>query len=276
MYHSEAKIRLKNYFSEAGIKPGQNIIVHASFRKIREAFPGVSPEDTVPVLKEIVSFRGSVIFPAFTYCFKKSVGSFDCFDRNCSPSKTGVLSEVFRTSEGVIRTSSPTHSFSLWGKAACEISFLNSPSSPLGNGSVMDWLAGMEESYVFMPGTDFTSLTLGHYIENISGVEYLRISPWNYMNVLACGVLEDGEQSLTEVPGCSRSFTRFEHYLWEEGKINKFSKDGLSSYLIRIPLLIEQGRRYLRDYPTGLLCPEGTCPSCDERYMFLKNRRCRS
>ncbi|MCU7490124.1 MAG: AAC(3) family N-acetyltransferase [Bacteroidota bacterium] len=272
MGNCEARRRLKKFLTEGGLRPGQNIIVHASFRKLREEFPEISPEEAVSVLKEIISCNGSVIFPAFTYSFKKPGQSYDFFDRLHSQSKTGILSEVFRTSEGVIRTSSPTHSFSLWGKAAGSISFLNSPSSPLGHGSVIDWLAGTDESYVLMLGADFTALTIGHYIENISGAEYLKISPWNYLNVLPCGVSDIGEQALIEVPGCSRSFTGFERHLLKEGIIKKFCRESLNSYFISIPLLIRHGISYLRKNPTGLLCPEGACSSCNERHVFLQNK----
>lgn len=270
MNESGVKIRFNNYLSMTGLKAGENIIVHASFKRIREAFPAISPEEVLSSLKELTGSYGSVIFPAFTYCFRKSAGSFETFDSTQSPSKTGILSEMFRKSEGVIRTSSPTHSFSLWGKAADEISSSNSPSSPLGLGSTMDWLARRDESYVMMLGTDFTSLTLGHYIENISGAEYLGVSPWKHMNVLPCGVSVMGEQALTEIPGCSRSFTGFEDHLLKEGKIKKYRKEGLNSYYLSIPLLIQCGKSYLRNHPAGLLCPEGICRACDERHIFLK------
>ncbi|MGE5402124.1 MAG: AAC(3) family N-acetyltransferase [Ignavibacteriales bacterium] len=262
---------MKNYLLESGLKPGQQILVHTSFSRIKEAFPGITPIEVIDILKEIITPTGSIIFPAFTYCFKKATGEFGVFDRDTSPSNVGILSETFRKSSGVTRTSSPTHSFSLWGKAACLINYTNSPASPLGKGSVIEWIASVDDSYVLMIGVNFSALTLGHYIETALGLHYLNVSPWNYLNVLPIGVSAKEEQALVEVPGCSKAFTRFEDYLLKQDIIKKFIKNGLESYLIPIKHLVLCGRDFLESEPKGLLCEQGTCRSCDERHVYLKN-----
>lgn len=276
MSSHEAKNRLREYLFEAGLRPAEHLIIHSSFRKIKEAFPGITPEEVIETLKEISCPEGSLVFPAFTYCFKKRMGSYEVFDRLTSPSKTGILSEVFRKSAGVKRTSSPTHSFLLWGKASEEIDSGNSPESPLGAGSVMEWLAQAERSYVLMPGTDFTSLTIGHYIEIVSKLPYLSLSSWNHLNVLSCGASNNGTQQLKEIPGCSRGFIKFEKYLSEHGYIEKFSRNGLESYYLNIKTLLEHGRKYLKENPSGLLCTKGTCPACDERHNYFLEKEGRS
>ncbi len=187
------------------------------------------------------------------------------FDRLNSKSKVGLLSETFRLSEGVIRTSSPTHSFALWGNVTNYIDENNSPESPLGKGSVLDWLTHQPDSFVLMLGTDFSSLTYGHYLEVAAKVPWYDYSPWDYMNVLSIGVSVSGEQRLKEIPGCAKGFIKFEEHLLEKNLIKKFGFNGLSSYLISIKLLYDEGIKYFSENYRKLLCPAGTCPACDSR-----------
>lgn len=258
-------MKFKQYLKELNLSSGQNIIVHSGFRKIKKAFPEVTPNYSITALKDIVTISGSVILPSFTYCFKKSSGDYEVFDKEKSKSKVGLLSETFRISDGVIRTSSPTHSFALWGKVTEQINENNSPDSPLGKGSVMEWLTNNSSSFVLMLGTDFSSLSFGHYLEIAAKVPWYKYSPWEYMNVLPIGVSTKGEQQLKEIPGCAKSFVNFEIYLLENSLIVKYEFEGLSSCLIDIRLLFNEGIKFFSKQFNKLLCPENTCPACDSR-----------
>jgi aminoglycoside N3'-acetyltransferase len=258
-------MNFSNYLNILGLKMGFNIIVHSSFSKIKNAFPNITSEESISALKDIVTEEGSIIFPAFTYCFKKSSGEYDIFDSLNSKSKVGFLSERFRRSDGVVRTSSPTHSFALWGRITKEIEEINSPTSPLGIGSTMEWLANYFNSYVLMLGTNFSSLTFGHYLEIVTKVPWYNYSPWDYMNVLPIGVSVNGEQKLKEIPGCAKGFVNFEKYLLDKNKIQKHIYRDLTAYFISIKLLYDQGLVYFSNYYENLLCRRNTCPACDSR-----------
>jgi aminoglycoside 3-N-acetyltransferase len=255
----------KEYLYNLKLFPSCNLIVHSGFRKINSSFKYLTPHQVIRELKEIITTDGSVIFPTFTYCFKKSFGDFEVFDRINSKSKVGLLSETFRLSDSVVRTSSPTHSFGLWGRIKNDIDENNSPESPLGKGSVLEWLTNNPNSYVLMLGTDFSSLTYGHYLEIEAKVPWYNFSPWDYMNVLPIGVSINGEQKLKEIPGCAKSFVNFEKYLLEKKLINKYEYEGLSSYFISIKLLYDEGMKYFSNYYDMLLCPDNSCPACDSR-----------
>ncbi|MBS4036252.1 MAG: AAC(3) family N-acetyltransferase [Ignavibacterium sp.] len=239
--------------------------MHSSFSKIKNAFPDLTPEESISALKDIVTEEGSIIFPAFTYCFKTTSGDYEVFDNANSKSKVGMLSERFRISEGVIRTSSPTHSFALWGKIINDIDESNSPESPLGKKSVMEWLTNNPESFVLILGTDFSSLTYGHYLEIEASVPWYNHSPWNYMNVLPIGVSIKGEHRLKEIPGCAKGFVNFEKYLLENNLIKKCEYKSFSSYFINVKLLYNEGLIYFSNYYENLLCGKNTCPACDSR-----------
>ena len=260
---------IKSEFSlfllKLGLKKSDNIIVHSSFKRINSAFPRTTPNDVIENLKEKVTSSGSIIFPNFTYCFKRSTGDYEIFDRTSSKSKVGLLSEIFRLSDGVIRTSSPTHSFALWGTVLKDIDNNNSPESPLGKGSVLEWLTNDPNSYVLMLGTDFSSLTYGHYLEIEARVPWYNFSPWDYMNVLPIGISTNDEEKLKEIPGCAKSFVNFESYLLEKKLIRKYEYQGLSSYFIRVKLLYGEGVKFFSKHYVKTLCPENTCFACDSR-----------
>ncbi|AFH48740.1 Aminoglycoside N3'-acetyltransferase [Ignavibacterium album JCM 16511] len=257
-------MKFNDYLFQIGLRERQNIIIHSSFKGISASFP-VSPDAVINSLKDIVTSNGSIIFPTFTYFFKKSAGDYEIFDREISKSKVGLLSETFRLSKGVIRTSSPTHSFALWGKIKNDIDETNSPESPLGKESVLEWLTHQQNSFVLILGTDFSSLSYGHYLEVAAKVPWFDFSPWDYLNVLPIGVSTNGEQKLKEIPGCAKGFVKFEKYLLDKNLINKQEYKSLSSYFINIQLLFNEGMKYFQTHYDKLLCPIGSCKACDSR-----------
>ena len=258
------------FLQDVGVSENQHIILHPSFRKIRNAFPRITIGGVLRTIQESVTPEGSLIMPAFTYSYTKTDGSHEVFDRINSISKTGIISEYFRQRPGVVRTCSPTHSFSLWGKIAREISYENNPESPLGQGSVMEWMAVKKNSYVLLAGTDFSSLTFAHYLEVKAPVPWADISPWEYMGVLPEGDSVAGKIKLKELPGCSKSFIRFEQYLLQERMIVPYWCEDIRTLFIPVQLLMEKGLPWFRKNYYELLCPAGTCQACDYRRKMLE------
>lgn len=258
-------MNFSEYLNTLGLSNKQHLIVHSSFKKIYRAFNSITPEKIIKDLKDLITKDGSIILPAFTYCFKKSTDNYEIFDSVNSKSKVGLISEIFRQSEDVIRTSSPTHSFSLWGSVTKFFDERNSPESPLGNGSVLEWLTNQPNSFVLILGTDFSSLSYGHYLEVVAKIPWYNYSPWDYMNVLPIGVSTKGEQKLKEIPGCAKGFINFEKYLIENNLLKIYEYKGLSSYFISIKLLFDEGMTYFTKNYDKLLCLENSCQACDSR-----------
>jgi aminoglycoside N3'-acetyltransferase len=258
-------MNFNSYLAELGLHQSCNVIVHSSFKEIKKAFPQITPVEILNSLKLILTKSGSIIFPTFTYCFKKSIGNYEVFEPKNSKSKVGLLSETFRLSDGVKRTSSPTHSFAIWGKVLAEIMESNSPLSPLGKGSVLEWLTITPNSFVLMLGSDFSSLSYGHYLEIESKIPWYNFSPWEHLNVLEVGVSIQGEIELKEIPGCSKSFVNFEKYLIQTEVLKPFFYNSLKSYYINIQTLYEEGLKYFKDNYQSLLCLKGECKACDSR-----------
>jgi len=258
------EISLKNI----GINKGHHIILHASYRAIQNAFPGIDAGKFLSSIQNIISPEGSLILPTFTYCFKRRKEVYEIFNHKKSPSKVGYLSEYFRNMPDVVRTSSPTHSFAMWGEISKYLSSDNSPESPLGRESIFDWLSERDNSYILLFGCDFTSMSFIHYLEIIYDVPWKDFFPWNYMKVIPVGESTDGEHNLKEVPGCSKAFVSFEKYLHEKKLIYKQEVNGTLYYYLSIEKLLNDAGYFFSNNYLELLCSKGSCPACDSRREF--------
>ena len=118
IFHSDiTENKLIRLFSNTGIKPGDQVMVHSSLSSM-----GVLRNDSstfISAIKKYITNKGLIVMPTFSQVrMYEYVKSNECFDVNKSPSLTGKLTEEFRKSEGVVRSLHPTHSLSVWGKNA--------------------------------------------------------------------------------------------------------------------------------------------------------------
>ena len=248
-----------------GLGAGSHLMVHSSFRALRNALPGLTMGMVIGGLQDLVGRDGSLLFPTFTYCFHKRSGRFDRFHPATTPAKTGAIAEAFRTSPGVIRTAAPTHSFALWGGAARAIGPDNAPESPLGAGSPLDWLAGQDRAVITLVGVDFTALSFVHYLETLAPVPWADRWCWDHLEVDPVGVNATGEQPLREGPGCSRAFNALRDALRERGAIGPKDLNGMTVWVLPVTVLMSVVLDIVRRSPEILLCPTGSCAACDSR-----------
>lgn len=256
---------LQHFLQQLGLRAGQHLLLHTSFRALAAAFPDITPRRLIEQVQKTIGAEGSLIMPAFSYCFKTIKPGYPHFDRAKTPSAVGTVAETFRLSPEVIRTSSATHSFSLWGKAAREICSENAPTSPLGVGSVLEWLAGDENSAVVMLGVNFRALTFGHYLEVIAPVPWVDVMPWGHLGILPVGVSNNSEQELQQVPGCSGGFVHLENTLIANGRLQPFMHHSLRALYVPVTMLMNAGLTAVRLQPENMLCPAGGCVPCDVR-----------
>jgi aminoglycoside 3-N-acetyltransferase len=107
--------QLEDDFRKAGIKSGDIILVHSSLSKIGHLIDG--PKTFVDALINVVGEKGTILMPTSP----NAVYQFDyiqqhkIFDVLNTPSKTGKITEYFRTLPGVKRSWHPTEPVSGWG-----------------------------------------------------------------------------------------------------------------------------------------------------------------
>jgi aminoglycoside 3-N-acetyltransferase len=114
------KAELKQSVLNAGILPGDHLMVHASLSKM--GFIEGGADTVVEVLKECVGTDGLILMPTSPIARLQLdyVSVNPSFDVLNTPSAMGKVSEVFRTSAGVVRSYHPTEPVAAWGAKAYE------------------------------------------------------------------------------------------------------------------------------------------------------------
>ena len=111
---------LKQSLLSAGIQPGDHLMVHASLSKM--GFIEGGADTVVEVLKEMVGAEGLILMPTSPIARLQLdyVSANPLFDVLATPSAMGKVSEVFRTSDGVVRSYHPTEPVAAGGAQAYE------------------------------------------------------------------------------------------------------------------------------------------------------------
>lgn len=114
------KDELKKSLLNAGIQPGNHLMVHSSLSKMGYIEGG--PETVVDALKETVGSSGIILMPTSPIARLQLdyVSDNPLFDVLNTPSAMGKISEVFRASDGVVRSYHPTEPVAAWGAKAYE------------------------------------------------------------------------------------------------------------------------------------------------------------
>ena len=150
-----------------GITPGDVMMVHSSF----DRFAGFSgkPTDVLRVLQDAVGPTGTLLMPTlpFTGTAVEYVSRGEIFDVRRTPSRVGLLTELFRRSPGVVRSVHPTHPVAARGGRAAEmVANHHLARTPCGEGSPFARFLEPDCRILFL-GADIDSMTLFHCIEEI-------------------------------------------------------------------------------------------------------------
>jgi aminoglycoside 3-N-acetyltransferase len=125
------------------------------------------------VLRAFGEFCDTLVLPTHTYCYPASPDEpGPLFDRRMTPSKTGLLTEIFRKQQATTRSIHATHSLAASGADAEQIcSDHHRHNSPCGADTPYSRLVQRRAS-VLLFGVTFHSYTLFHTAEDASGSEY--------------------------------------------------------------------------------------------------------
>lgn len=159
------KAMLKKQLEELGIVSSDTILVHSSMKKIGDVIGGA---DTVlDALSEYMQ-EGLLVLPTHTW---KTISEEDPnFYVESSETCIGILTELFRKREHVVRSLHPTHSVAALGRDA--VSYTGDDhkfDTPCAEGSSLWKLIGRKGKIVLI-GVNFTSNTFIHGIEEWNDV----------------------------------------------------------------------------------------------------------
>ena len=163
---------LENGLHELGIEQGDVLFVHSSTDKLTLVEGG--PLKILNLLVSIIGPCGTLTMPTFPFEGMASdyLIKTKLFDVRRTPSKVGLLSELFRRTPGVLRSIHPTHPVCAKGQYAeyftSEHHHDCRPFGPLSPFKKME----EKQAKILMIGVDSTYLTHSHVVEDVLGKDF--------------------------------------------------------------------------------------------------------
>ncbi|MBO5761118.1 MAG: AAC(3) family N-acetyltransferase [Lentisphaeria bacterium] len=205
---------LKQDLIQLGLLPSDTVLVHSSMKSIGEVENGA--ETVLDVLMDHFEKTGLLVFPTLSYDIygKKE----KIFSPEKTPSVVGLLTEMFRKRDGVIRSLHPTHSVAAYGKDAVKFcSGHENFSTPCARKSPWGKLYDRNARILFIGTKSISCSTFFHAVEEFLPVPGMfEKDPYDLF-------LEKPDGSLFRIPS-------FRHH----GHHNKY-------YSLAAPLLRENG-----------------------------------
>lgn len=157
---------LKSCFQDAGIRAGENLLVHSSLKAIGPIDGGA--EAVIDALWDTVQPDGLIAVPAHTWDVVND--RQPVWHETLTPSHVGILSNVLRLRPDAVRSIHPTHSVAAIGERAEAFCAGHenddspcSPTSPYGK--LLE-----RKGKILLLGVDLTRCTFIHCLEEIAGL----------------------------------------------------------------------------------------------------------
>jgi aminoglycoside 3-N-acetyltransferase len=253
-----------------GVGPGDVLMVHSSMKSLGPVRGG--PATVIAALQRAVGRRGTILMPAYSYCFERAYEPTEPFDRSTTPTKVGLVSETFRCSAGVVRSGHPTHSVAVWGRRAEE---LTADHTPAGGPMTPMVRAARAGAKVLMLGCGFRALSLLHAAEEIAEVPWLGIFNWGHRGWRPTALMNDEHGQVQRVgfrhiPGCSATFGVAQTMADENGLLRRGRVGAADVLQFDAAPVLDLVTDALRARPDLLLCAPGKCRACDDRRSVLE------
>lgn len=189
-----SKAEFRDVLVAYGMTPGATVMVHSSFKEIGRRVTGITAVATVALMQELVGSEGTILMPSFPFIGNQFqfIDSNPVFNVRRTPSKVGLLTEVFRRSKGVVRSWHPTHSVAAWGKDAERYVDGHHVADAFGAGSVFDMLSKEQGVILGLGIRPRKNFTFWHGIEfaHAATRELLYADPVNMNIKSGDGVVE--------------------------------------------------------------------------------------
>ncbi len=218
------KEQLKKALHRLGIREGDTLFVHSSFRT-SSGFQG-TPQDVINCLIETVGENGNLLMPSMQYRSSsyEQLQRNEVFDVRKTFSKMGLITEIFRRKQGVLRSLHPTHPVLAWGKDAARIVEGHETCIyPCGQNTPFDKFRALHGKVLFFD-VSFNTFTFIHYIEDLIKSELPF--PLYRKDALAADMLD----------GAGRKIT-VSTYVFSEAAVSRRKPDVLKKYLLRKNLI---------------------------------------
>lgn len=165
-FHSYSPAELLQALRRVGIAPGDSLMLHSAFSSAH-GFRGTIPE-LIDTFIEAVGPQGHLMMVSLPYRSASLdwLQSGRTFDVRRTPSMMGMVSEMFRRREGVLRSLHPTHPILVHGPRAAEIIAAHPDCLyPCGPDTPFDELLKLDGRSVFF-NVPIDMFTFFHYLEH--------------------------------------------------------------------------------------------------------------
>jgi aminoglycoside 3-N-acetyltransferase len=159
---------LRKFLLELGVRRGDVLFVHSSFDAF-QGFVDLPPLAVIKVLQEAVGPTGVLLMPTLPFAGSavKYVQTNPSFDVRRTPSRMGLLTELFRRMPGVVRSLHPTHSVVAWGAKAADLTADHQlAGTPCGKPSPYEKLLE-HDGRILMLGTGILAMTFFHTVDEL-------------------------------------------------------------------------------------------------------------
>jgi aminoglycoside 3-N-acetyltransferase len=165
-YHYNIE-KLKNVLLELGVNQGDTLLVHSSFNNF-SGFQGI-PQNIISCFIEILGKNGNLLMVSMPYMSSSYdyLQKGEIFNVSRTPSKMGLISEIFRRKRGVLRSLHPTHPVLAFGKdAAWIVDGHEKCVYPCGKNTPFDKFRSLKGKILCFD-VPFNTFTFIHYIEDL-------------------------------------------------------------------------------------------------------------
>ena len=167
--NAHSKKQLKEDLIKLGIKPGDKLMMHSSYKSLGGVEDGAA--GFFEAVTDLLGPEGTLLLPTLTF---RPVYETKFFDVKETPSCVGYLTEYFRTQvEGVVRSLHPTHSCAVWGKDVLDfVKDHELDDTPVGPNSPITRLP-LAGGKILMLGCSADHNTSLHGVEEAGGAPYV-------------------------------------------------------------------------------------------------------
>ena len=115
--------QLGEVLAGAGAVPGATVMVHVSMNEISRTTDGINALELIGLLKGILTEQGTLLVPTFPFTGTEAdyLATNPGFDLRRTPSRMGLMTELFRRMPDSSRSLHPTHPVAGWGAHAAEL-----------------------------------------------------------------------------------------------------------------------------------------------------------
>ncbi|MBF0194054.1 MAG: AAC(3) family N-acetyltransferase [Magnetococcales bacterium] len=227
--HKLSIAQFESLLDNMGINPGKTVLLHCSLDEIVHHVPDLNAITLLELLQNRLTTAGTLLMPTFP--FRGSQHSYlqtgKTFNMQFSHSMTGLLSEIFRRSKGVVRSRHPTHSITAWGQHAKLLTKTHHLGDAFDKTSPFYLLTKVDGMVVGL-GTDSNSFTISHTAEWLH--PKTRDKVFCKEGVLT--TIKDNDDNFEQMvyplcPDIKRDFTRVQEGLLKAGALARYQKKGL-------------------------------------------------